>query len=60
MERDKLCSKIRDYKKGNQMALNGIISQMTPLVKKFARKCYYNVFMGKVHGSQSCLYPSCC
>lgn len=28
--------------------------------KRNLTKCYYNVFMGKVHDSQSCLYPSCC
>lgn len=41
MERDKLCSKIRDYKNGNRIALNEIISQMTPLVKKICTKMFF-------------------
>ena len=41
MERDKLCSKIRDYKNGNRIALNEIISQIKPMVKKFALKCFF-------------------
>ena len=49
---------------GNKSVKNGddykIKVNKEGIIESITSEDYYNVFMGKVHDSQSCLYPSCC
>ena len=57
---EELCDKIKKYKQGDIKALEEILIQMTPLVKKLCRKDSFHGIRGRYAGALYCfakVYP---